>query len=65
MDSKIKQPIVKGVTNLELVDYYTFDYGDGYQGTRTITATSKSIYLVMIVGVAGNNRTVNWSTSTG
>lgn len=57
--------ISTGATNLELVDYYTFDYSDGYQGTRTITATSKSIYIVMITGVGGNNRTVNWSTSTG
>ena len=65
MYNKIRQPIVKGVTNLELVDFHTFDYRNGYQGTRVITATSSSIYIVMIVGIGGNNRTVKWSTSTG
>lgn len=65
MESNIRQPITNGATNLELVDHHKFDYNDGYQGTRVITATSKSIYIVMIVGTGGKNRTVNWSTSTG
>lgn len=41
MESNIRQPITNGATYLELVDHHKFDYNDGYQGTRVITATSK------------------------
>lgn len=72
MDNKIRKPIstigIK-LPNFVKLDFYTFDYGTDYQGTRTYTATREMDVFIAIFTNSGtsygNARTINYSVSGG